>query len=107
MFLIPCVSSVQAGNIYLLDYAIMDGIPPNTIKGKPQYIAAPICLLYLHPDEGLIPVAIQVDRIVVTHLRSFILVSLFGGLDLVKEFPLSSTTAGPDSRPGLAHISAQ
>lgn len=51
---------VQAGNIYLLDYAIMDGIPSNTIKGHPQYIAAPICLLYQHPDEGLIPIAIQV-----------------------------------------------
>lgn len=51
---------VQAGNIYLLDYAIMDGIPSNTIKGNPQYIAAPICLLYQHPDEGLIPIAIQV-----------------------------------------------
>ncbi|XP_035531317.1 arachidonate 12-lipoxygenase, 12S-type [Morone saxatilis] len=51
---------LKAGNIYLLDYAIMDGIPTNTIKGKPQYIAAPLCLLYQHPDEGLIPIAIQV-----------------------------------------------
>ena len=51
---------VQAGNIYLLDYAIMDGIPTNTIRGKPQYIAAPLCLLYQHPDDGLIPIAIQV-----------------------------------------------
>lgn len=51
---------VQAGNIYLLDYAVMDKVPTNTIKGKPQYIAAPLCLLYQHPDEGLIPIAIQV-----------------------------------------------
>ncbi|XP_013871000.1 arachidonate 5-lipoxygenase, partial [Austrofundulus limnaeus] len=28
----------KAGNIYLIDYSIMDGIPANTIKGKPQYI---------------------------------------------------------------------
>ncbi|XP_047432477.1 arachidonate 12-lipoxygenase, 12S-type [Mugil cephalus] len=53
---------LKAGNIYLLDYAIMDGIPTNTIKGKPQYIAAPLCLLYQHPDEGLIPIAIQLDQ---------------------------------------------
>ncbi|XP_071334225.1 arachidonate 12-lipoxygenase, 12S-type [Trachinotus anak] len=53
---------LKAGNIYLLDYAIMDGIPTNTIKGKPQYIAAPLCLLYQHPDEGLIPVAIQLEQ---------------------------------------------
>ncbi|XP_023279662.1 arachidonate 5-lipoxygenase-like [Seriola lalandi dorsalis] len=53
---------LKAGNIYLLDYAIMDGIPTNTIKGKPQYIAAPLCLMYQHPDEGLIPVAIQLEQ---------------------------------------------
>uniref|UniRef100_A0A7N8XJ50 Arachidonate 12-lipoxygenase n=1 Tax=Mastacembelus armatus TaxID=205130 RepID=A0A7N8XJ50_9TELE len=53
---------LQAGNIYLLDYAIMDGIPTNTINGKPQYIAAPFCLLYQHPDEGLIPIAIQLEQ---------------------------------------------
>uniref|UniRef100_A0A7N6BJA2 Arachidonate 12-lipoxygenase n=1 Tax=Anabas testudineus TaxID=64144 RepID=A0A7N6BJA2_ANATE len=53
---------LKAGNIYLLDYAIMDGIPTNTIKGKPQYIAAPLCLLYQHPDEGLIPIAIQLEQ---------------------------------------------
>ncbi|XP_013877183.1 arachidonate 12-lipoxygenase, 12S-type [Austrofundulus limnaeus] len=49
----------KAGNIYLIDYSIMDGIPANTIKGKPQYITAPLCLLYQHPDRGLIPIAIQ------------------------------------------------
>uniref|UniRef100_A0A8C4EL15 Arachidonate 12-lipoxygenase n=1 Tax=Dicentrarchus labrax TaxID=13489 RepID=A0A8C4EL15_DICLA len=53
---------LKAGNIYLLDYAIMDGIPTNTIKSKPQYIAAPLCLLYQHPDEGLIPIAIQLEQ---------------------------------------------
>ena len=41
----------------------MDGIPANTIKGKLQHIAAPLCLLYQHPDEGLIPIAIQVDHL--------------------------------------------
>ncbi len=59
-FLIFYFSWVQAGNIYLLDYAIMDGIPTNTIRGKLQYIAAPLCLLYQHPDKGLVPIAIQV-----------------------------------------------
>lgn len=53
---------LKAGNIYLLDYAIMDGIPANTIKGKLQFIAAPLCLLYQHPDEGLIPIAIQLEQ---------------------------------------------
>lgn len=53
---------LKAGNIYLLDFAIMDGIPTNTIRGKLQYIAAPLCLLYQHPDDGLIPIAIQLDQ---------------------------------------------
>eukprot|EP00064_Thunnus_orientalis_P013423 superscaffoldBa00002181_g13462 len=52
----------MAGNIFLLDYAIVDGIPTNTIRGKPQYIAAPLCLLYQHPDQGLIPIAIQLGQ---------------------------------------------
>lgn len=38
----------------------MEGIPENVIKGKKQYIAAPLCLLYEHPKRGLIPIAIQV-----------------------------------------------
>ncbi|KAI5609950.1 arachidonate 15-lipoxygenase, partial [Silurus asotus] len=50
---------LKAGNIYLVDYAIMDGLPGNEIRGKKQYIAAPLCLLYEHPDNGLIPIAIQ------------------------------------------------
>lgn len=58
------MSLVQAGNIYLIDYSIMDGIPANTIKGKLQYIAAPLCLLYQHPDNGLIPIAIQVKLLI-------------------------------------------
>ncbi|XP_058481537.1 arachidonate 12-lipoxygenase, 12S-type [Solea solea] len=53
---------LKKGNIFLLDYAIMDGIPSNIIRGKPQYIAAPLCLLYQHPDKGLIPIAIQLEQ---------------------------------------------
>ncbi|KAF5895020.1 arachidonate 12-lipoxygenase, 12S-type-like, partial [Clarias magur] len=53
---------LEAGNIYLVDYAILDGIPGNVINGKQQYIAAPLCLLYEHPDKGLIPIAIQLEQ---------------------------------------------
>ncbi|XP_053199449.1 arachidonate 12-lipoxygenase, 12S-type [Scomber japonicus] len=53
---------LKAGNIFLLDYAIVDGIPTNTIRGELQYIAAPLCLLYQHPDQGLIPIAIQLEQ---------------------------------------------
>ncbi|KAM3850467.1 arachidonate 12-lipoxygenase, 12S-type, partial [Diretmus argenteus] len=53
---------LKAGNIYLVDYAIMDGIPTNVIRGRPQHIAPPLCLLYQHPDQGLIPIAIQLGQ---------------------------------------------
>uniref|UniRef100_A0A667XUD8 Arachidonate 12-lipoxygenase n=1 Tax=Myripristis murdjan TaxID=586833 RepID=A0A667XUD8_9TELE len=54
---------LKAGNIYLVDYAIMEEIPVNVIRGKPQHIAAPLCLLYQHPDQGLIPIAIQLGQV--------------------------------------------
>lgn len=51
---------LKKGNIFLVDHAIMDGIPANVIRDKTQHIAAPLCLLYEHPEKGLIPIAIQV-----------------------------------------------
>ncbi|KAK6478117.1 arachidonate 5-lipoxygenase-like [Huso huso] len=53
---------MKAGNIYLMDYAILDGLPANVIRGKQQHLAAPLCLLYEHPDKGLIPLAIQLGQ---------------------------------------------
>uniref|UniRef100_A0A6Q2YHS6 Arachidonate 12-lipoxygenase n=1 Tax=Esox lucius TaxID=8010 RepID=A0A6Q2YHS6_ESOLU len=53
---------LKDGNIYLVDYSVMDGVPPNVIRGKPQYISSPICLLYEHPDQGIIPIAIQLAQ---------------------------------------------
>lgn len=54
---------LKKGNIFLVDYAIMDGIPANVIRDKIQHIAAPLCLLYEHPEKGLIPIAIQVKPV--------------------------------------------
>ncbi|XP_034159451.2 arachidonate 12-lipoxygenase, 12S-type [Pangasianodon hypophthalmus] len=53
---------LKAGNVYLVDYAIMDGVPENVIRGMKQHLAAPLCLLYEHPDSGLIPIAIQLEQ---------------------------------------------
>uniref|UniRef100_A0A8C4X8D8 Arachidonate 12-lipoxygenase n=1 Tax=Erpetoichthys calabaricus TaxID=27687 RepID=A0A8C4X8D8_ERPCA len=54
---------LNAGTIYLVDYSILEGIPANKIRGKHQYITAPLCLLYEHPERGLIPLAIQIQQI--------------------------------------------
>ncbi|XP_048884839.1 arachidonate 12-lipoxygenase, 12S-type isoform X1 [Brienomyrus brachyistius] len=53
---------MKAGNIYIVDYAILDGITANVIRGQQQYLAAPICLLYEHPEDSLIPIAIQLGQ---------------------------------------------
>ncbi|XP_052010593.1 polyunsaturated fatty acid lipoxygenase ALOX12-like [Xyrauchen texanus] len=53
---------LKKGNIFLVDHAIVDGIPANVIRDQKQHIAAPLCLLYEHPEKGLIPIAIQLEQ---------------------------------------------
>ncbi|KAK2913679.1 hypothetical protein Q8A67_002078 [Cirrhinus molitorella] len=53
---------LKKGNIFMVDHAIMDGIPANVIRDRTQHIAAPLCLLYEHPEKGLIPIAIQLEQ---------------------------------------------
>ena len=50
----------QNGNIFLCDYKRLDGLEPNTINGKEQYLMAPVILLHKTPEDKLVPVAIQV-----------------------------------------------
>lgn len=57
------VFSLQAGNIYIVDYEVLDGITPNsTDPCTLQYLAAPICLLYKNAHNKIMPIAIQVKR---------------------------------------------
>uniref|UniRef100_A0A8C5N037 Uncharacterized protein n=1 Tax=Leptobrachium leishanense TaxID=445787 RepID=A0A8C5N037_9ANUR len=53
---------VERGNIFLADYNILEGIPTNTINGKKQYLAAPLCLLWKSLQDYLIPIAIQLGQ---------------------------------------------
>ncbi|XP_029436818.1 hydroperoxide isomerase ALOXE3 isoform X2 [Rhinatrema bivittatum] len=50
---------LKEGNIFIVDYKILDGIPANVINEHQQYITAPMCLLYSTPQGELIPIAIQ------------------------------------------------
>ncbi|XP_075193819.1 polyunsaturated fatty acid lipoxygenase ALOX15B-like isoform X2 [Anomaloglossus baeobatrachus] len=61
------VKELQNGNIFLVDYKILEGVPQNKLINKnPQYIAAPMCLLWKDPEDQLLPLAIQ---LIIPHLR--------------------------------------
>ncbi|XP_074482909.1 arachidonate 12-lipoxygenase, 12R-type-like [Sebastes fasciatus] len=53
---------MKEGNIFLCDYKSLDGLTPNTIHGKEQYLMAPLVLLHKTPDNKLMPIAIQLKQ---------------------------------------------
>ncbi|KAL3999916.1 metalloproteinase inhibitor 2 [Sarotherodon galilaeus] len=53
---------MMKGNIFLCDYKLLDGVQPNTINRKKQYLMAPLILLQKTPDNKLMPIAIQLKQ---------------------------------------------
>uniref|UniRef100_A0A8C1MEJ4 Arachidonate 5-lipoxygenase n=1 Tax=Cyprinus carpio TaxID=7962 RepID=A0A8C1MEJ4_CYPCA len=54
---------LKAGNIYIADYAILEGVQANaTDPDTKQYLAAPFCLLYKNSQNEILPIAIQLSR---------------------------------------------
>ncbi|XP_031434748.1 polyunsaturated fatty acid 5-lipoxygenase isoform X2 [Clupea harengus] len=54
---------VKAGNIFLADYDVMDGVTANsTDPCTMQYLAAPVCLLYRNQRNKIMPLAIQLHQ---------------------------------------------
>ncbi|XP_067879980.1 polyunsaturated fatty acid 5-lipoxygenase-like isoform X3 [Heterodontus francisci] len=53
---------MKNGNIFIVNYKVLDGIPANVINGVQQYVAAPICLLYLNKENHIVPIAIQLNQ---------------------------------------------
>ncbi|CAB1312819.1 unnamed protein product [Coregonus sp. 'balchen'] len=54
---------IEAGNIYIADYELMEDISPNsTDPCTLQYLAAPICLLYNNSQSKILPLAIQLGQ---------------------------------------------
>ncbi|CAG6017152.1 polyunsaturated fatty acid 5-lipoxygenase [Menidia menidia] len=55
---------IEAGNVYIADYEVLDGIKANcTDPCTLQFLAAPICLLYKNTQKKILPIAIQLDQI--------------------------------------------
>uniref|UniRef100_A0A4W5LAY0 Uncharacterized protein n=1 Tax=Hucho hucho TaxID=62062 RepID=A0A4W5LAY0_9TELE len=53
---------IQKGNVFLVDYKHLDGVTANVINGKQHFLAAPLCLLYMTPEDKLMPIAIQLKQ---------------------------------------------
>ncbi|KAF4800236.1 Arachidonate 8S-lipoxygenase [Turdus rufiventris] len=53
---------LQEGRIFIVDYKVLEDIPTDTIYGRQQYIAAPLCLLHQGIDGLLRPIAIQLSQ---------------------------------------------
>uniref|UniRef100_M3ZBM2 Lipoxygenase domain-containing protein n=1 Tax=Nomascus leucogenys TaxID=61853 RepID=M3ZBM2_NOMLE len=52
---------LQAGSLFEVDFSLLDGVKPNVIIFKQQYVAAPLVMLKLQPDGGLLPMVIQLQ----------------------------------------------
>ncbi|XP_058527186.1 polyunsaturated fatty acid 5-lipoxygenase isoform X4 [Ochotona princeps] len=54
---------VQQGNIFIVDFELLDGIDANkTDPCTHQFLAAPICLLYKNCANKIVPIAIQLNQ---------------------------------------------
>ncbi|KAK2918877.1 polyunsaturated fatty acid lipoxygenase ALOX15B-like [Channa argus] len=55
-------NEIKKGKIFLCDYKRLDGLKPNIVNGKKQYLMAPLVLLHKTRDDNLMPIAIQLKQ---------------------------------------------
>ncbi|XP_036942347.1 polyunsaturated fatty acid lipoxygenase ALOX15B-like [Acanthopagrus latus] len=55
-------AEMEKGNIFIIDYKIMDGLPTRVVDDKLAARTAPLCLLYLNTEKKLQPIAIQLHQ---------------------------------------------
>ncbi|XP_072227617.1 hydroperoxide isomerase ALOXE3-like [Leuresthes tenuis] len=53
---------MQRGNIFLVDYRLLDGLTANTVNAKQNYLVAPLVLLHLNSNSQMMPIAIQLKQ---------------------------------------------
>ncbi|MEJ1273167.1 arachidonate lipoxygenase epidermal [Cricetulus griseus] len=52
---------LQAGSLFEADFSLLDGVKPNIIIFKQQYVTAPLVMLKMEPDGRLLPMLIQLQ----------------------------------------------
>ncbi|XP_004712982.1 hydroperoxide isomerase ALOXE3 isoform X1 [Echinops telfairi] len=55
-------TELERKSIFLADYWILADAPVHCLNGHQQYVAAPLCLLWLTPQGALMPLAIQLSQ---------------------------------------------
>ncbi|XP_041660837.1 hydroperoxide isomerase ALOXE3-like [Cheilinus undulatus] len=55
-------TEIEKGKIFLYDQRIMEGIQTREYNGEPLHVTAGLCLLYLNPENKLMPIAIQLHQ---------------------------------------------
>nr|XP_046228927.1 hydroperoxide isomerase ALOXE3-like [Scatophagus argus] len=53
---------MKKGNIFLCDYKRLDGLPTKVYDGESLHVTAGLCLLYMNPENKLMPIAIQLQQ---------------------------------------------
>ncbi|XP_072306319.1 polyunsaturated fatty acid lipoxygenase ALOX8-like [Eucyclogobius newberryi] len=56
-------AAVKAGNIFLYDAKVFEGITSRTYNGRTLHVTPGFCLFYLNSDEQLKPIAIQLHQL--------------------------------------------
>ncbi|XP_076398868.1 polyunsaturated fatty acid (12S)/(13S)-lipoxygenase, epidermal-type isoform X2 [Peromyscus maniculatus bairdii] len=74
---------LQAGSLFEADFSLLDGVKPNIIIFKQQYVAAPLVMLKLEPDGSLSPMLIQ---LLIPHFRYTMEINILARNNLVSEW---------------------
>ncbi|XP_057679092.1 polyunsaturated fatty acid lipoxygenase ALOX8-like isoform X2 [Corythoichthys intestinalis] len=53
---------MENGNIFIVDYKLMEGLPTTVLDGKRVPLTPALCLLYMSPEKKLLPIAIQLGQ---------------------------------------------
>lgn len=53
---------IEAGNIYIIDHVILEEISCGKYQDKQLSLPVPMCMLYLLPNDQLVPIAIQLGQ---------------------------------------------